>query len=186
MYGLYEKKQVDAQSQYLFVEETSLYGCNVGWIPRLLRPLIQTSRGLPWKWRIEVPTALAQAGKPNHTLIINLKPSDKNLSLYELVNVWGYSEPEWTPIMMHLRGLFEDDDPIGVNPKDFLRNQSQITDPIFSMSYLRGSISNGALQGTWTPPGKSSTNSVILGTSTFSYFIQEAQKLNQEICGEAL
>lgn len=178
MYGLYQKEQTGERSRYLFVEETSLFGCNVGWIPRLLRPLIPANPDLPWTWRIEVTKALAQAGKPSHTLIINLKPSDTNLSLYELINVWGYTEPTWTPIMMHLRGLFEDESPTGIDTKDFLRIESDITDPIFSMSYLIGSISNGALSGRWTPPGKSSTNSVVLGTETFRYFIQEAQKLH--------
>jgi|CXWL01.1.fsa_nt_gi hypothetical protein len=186
MYGLYQKQELAGGARYSFVEETSLYGCNVGWIPKLLRPLVPANQNEPYTWQIDISKSLEQAGKQNHALVINLKPKSAKLSLYELVNVWGFSNDTWTPIMMHLRGLYEEAERAGVNDKDFTRRHAEISDPIFSMTYLSGSISNGKLLGRWTTPGQSSTNSVLLGPETFRYFIQEAQKIHQNLRGSSL
>jgi hypothetical protein len=186
MYGLYQKQNSVDGTRYVFVEEVSLFGCNVGWIPRLLRPLVPTNQSEPYTWQIEICSSLERAGKQDHSLIINLKPKGKQLSLYEVVNVWGYSDSTWTPIMMHLRGLFEEAERPEVNEKDFTRTNSEVADPIFSMTYLSGSVSSGKLSGKWITPVQSSTNSVLLGTDTFRYFIGEANKITQGLCGHPL
>lgn len=186
MYGLYEKRQSTDSTRYIFIEETSLFGCNVGWIPRLLREVIPPNQSEPYTWQIDIIKGLERAGKQHHSLIIDLKPKGKYLSLYELVNVWGYSDNTWTPIMMHLRGLFEEVDRSNVDGKDFTRESKEVVDPIFSLAYLSGSVSSGTLSGRWTTPGQSSTNSVILGTDTFRYFINEANKITQYLSGTPL
>ena len=48
---------------------------------------------------------------------------------------------------------------------------------MFSMMYLRGTISGGSIKDRWTPPGPSPTNSVLLRPDTFEYFIREANKI---------
>ncbi len=78
--------------------------------------------------------------------------------------------------MMRLRALFNDENPKQYNEKKFKRKISEIEDPIFSMTYLAGSVNNGQIIGRWTPPGASSTNSVLLWPETFEYFMAEANK----------
>jgi len=181
MYALYGKEYSDAQTHYVFDKETHLFGCNVGWIPKLLRGLLSSSASEPLKWNISVGSALEQAGFPARTLVINLKPNGKkpNLSLYEVMAVWGWSSHEWTPIMFHLRGLFIDDDPTEFESTDFYRSDRDVEDPIFSMMYLEGSVRNGKLFGPWTPPRPGSTNSVLLWPDCLKYFWDEAAKLMQ-------
>jgi hypothetical protein len=44
-------------------------------------------------------------------LVIDLKPNVKrNVSLYEVLDVWGYSYHTWTPIAVCLRELYVDDE----------------------------------------------------------------------------
>ena len=115
----------------------------------------------------------------NQTLIIDLKPRNarRNLSLYEVSDVWGVSYSSWTPIMLHLRGLFIDEDPDCFDTKDFVRRPEEIDEPIFSMMYLQGGVKNGRLEGKWIPPGPSSTNGVLLWPEDFEYFLQQRENL---------
>ena len=115
----------------------------------------------------------------NQTLIIDLKPRNarRNLSLYEVSDVWGVSYSSWTPIMLHLRGLFIDKDPDCFDTKDFVRRPEEIDEPIFSMMYLQGGVRNGHLEGRWIPPGPSSTNGVLLWPEDFEYFLQQRENL---------
>jgi hypothetical protein len=113
-------------------------------------------------------------------LIIDLTPKDTlSVSLYEVTEAWGYSNVDWTPIMLHLRGLFIEHDRDGIDARRFERELEDIDDPIFSMMYLRGSVRNGKLAGRWTPPGPSSTNSVLLWPESLQYFVIEAAKILQ-------
>jgi len=181
MYALYEKIIGKNIERYKFIEQISLFGCNSGYIPWLLRSKIFKSQSEPLRWHLNIYDSLTANGKYNCSLIINLKPknSSPNLSLYELVDVWGYSESGWTPIMMRLRALFVDDDPTFYDEHNFERNIDDIDDPIFSMMYLAGSINNGQLTGRWTAPGASPTNSVLLWPNTFEYFANEAKIIMQ-------
>lgn len=163
----------------MFKKQTSLFGCNSGYIPNLLRKQLTAEATEPYAWKIDLRKAFAKERMANSVLIINLKPNSKeaNLSLYELVNVWGYSASGWTPIMFYIRGLFVDEDPNVFNVRDFIRKEEEMEDPIFSMMYLRGTIKQGKITGRWTPPGPSPTNSVLLWPVTFQYFSSEAQKI---------
>jgi hypothetical protein len=125
--------------------------------------------------------AFQEAGYADHTLIIDLKPKNRetNLSLYEVAEVWGHSSNGWTPIMLRLRGLFIDEDPTAFNREDFTRCEADIDDPIFSMMYLQGTIREGSLLDKWTPPGPSPTNSVLLWPETLQYFSEVAATLTR-------
>jgi hypothetical protein len=122
---------------------------------------------------------LAGRRSPDSALIINLKPNSKssNLSLYEVIEVFGYSDSGWTPVMLYLRGLFVDQDPSKFDEMDFVRSPSEIDDPIFSMMYLDGTIRDGELMGRWTAPRPSSTNSVLLWPHAFTHFAQRADAI---------
>ena len=145
----------------------------------MLNSSLAPSANEPLKWHIPVATALERAGYPQHALIINLKPDSRtpNLSLYEVMGVWGSSSAGWTPIMFHLQGLFIDEDPTRFNDRDFRRAYSDIEDPIFSMMYLHGTVREGKIFGPWTPPRPGATNSVLLWPDTLQYFSGEAAKL---------
>ena len=64
--------------------------------------------------------------------------------------------------MFYLRGLFVDENPELFNDRDFARLSTEVDDPIFSMTYLSGTVKNGSIHGKWTSPGPSPTNSALL------------------------
>ena len=180
MYALYRKTpEGPGRYRYHFVRQTSLFGCNSGWIPKLLRQSLTGSVSEPIKWYLSVEDRLRGTEFSDCAFIIDLKPggAESNLSLYEVVNVWGHSSRGWTPIMLHLRGLFIDENPKKYNRHEFTRRAPQVDDPIFSMMYLNGTIRGGKLVNKWTPPGPSPTNSVLIWPDTLSYFSGEALRL---------
>ena len=182
MYALYDKTGHNGSSRYRFREKTSLFGCNAGYIPRLLRQQLTAGLSQPLPWYVNIESSLQAIRQYGQTIIIDLKPNSKkpNLSLYEVLNVWGYSDSGWTPILLHLRGLFIDENPERFDRYDFARKPEETDDPIFSMMYLRGTVKNGQLEGRWTPPGPSPTNSVLLWPDSFRYFQQQVQSLINE------
>lgn len=188
MYALYRKSQHDSMIAFHFVEEISLFGCNRGFIPALLRSEIPPSQGAPFKWELDISKALASTGRVDHGLVIDLKPKNAspNLSLYEIMTVWGHSLPEWTPIMMRLRSLFVDETPADYNQKQFTRQLEDMEDPIFSMMYLAGTVEKGQLVGRWTAPGASPTNSVLLWPETFQFFASKAGEVIRVEAQQAL
>jgi len=179
MYVIYQKQKDTDGYRYVFNKQTSLFGCNSGYIPNLLKKQLNTEAKEPFAWKLDLKEAFENEDMANSVLVINLKPNSKNanLSLYELVHVWGYSNNGWTPIMIHLCGLFVDQSLNKYNDMDFIRKKEEIEDPIFSMMYLSGTISQGKIAGKWTAPRPSPTNSVLLWPDTFQYFSSEAQKI---------
>jgi hypothetical protein len=179
MYGLYKKTFEGPGTRYIFKEQISLFGCNEGYIPYLLLKTVDSTASEPLPWHVNIEKAMALVDQPGDTLIINLKPNstEPNLSLYELVDVWGYSSSGWTPVMLYLKGLFIDANPAAFEERNFVRLPEEVDDPIFSMMYLLGTIKSGVIQGRWTPPGPSSTNSVLLWPDTFEYFAEKAREI---------
>jgi hypothetical protein len=179
MYGLYKTTEIAGVYSYEFVEQVSLFGCNQGYIPWLLSRVIPAGQSEPYRWHIVIADGLHRENMSDRSLVIDLKPNnvERALSLYEVADVWGYSDSGWTPIMLRLRGLFVEHDPSGIDDKKFSRSLEDIDDPIFSMLYLNGSIKDGQLVGRWTAPRASPTNSVLLWPDTFEFFTAEAKKI---------
>lgn len=179
MYALYDKTQNNGAARYRFRDAASLFGCKEGYVPWLLGKQLTVESSEPLSWYVNIESSLRAAGQDNQTLVIDLKPNSKepNLSLYEVLDVWGYSASGWTPILFHLSGLFIDEDPTRFDKNDFVRSSAEVDDPIFSMMYLRGTVKDGRLEGRWTPPGPSPTNSVLLWPEAFEYFWQQAKRL---------
>lgn len=179
MYALYEKTPKGNGLRYRFKKKVSLFGCKSGYVPYLLKQQLGQAESEPFPWHVNIESALDSVGQSHQALIINLKPnsSEPNLSLYELIDVWGYSSSDWTPVLFYLRGLFVDENPENFNDKDFTRSLSEVEDPIFSMTYLSGTVKNGSIQGFWIPPGPSPTNSVLLWPDTFKYFAEKAKEI---------
>jgi hypothetical protein len=179
MYWLYERTPEASRLRYRSPEKTSLFGRQSGLIPRLLRLKLPSGRNEPFAWQLDMPRDLAESGHQNKTVIIDVKPKeqDAKLSLYELLDVWGYSDKGWTPVMMRLRGLFIDGRPLCVDTKEFVYDPKNAVNPIFSVMYLNGSVANGDLVKKWTPPGPSSTNGVLMWPEVMKYFSAEAARI---------
>ncbi|WP_375461447.1 hypothetical protein [uncultured Enterovirga sp.] len=183
MYALYDKTVDGEKLSFRFMEKVSLFGCNRGHIPRFLRARISATQSEPFQWDIRLEEALEKEGKKGLTFVIDLKPNNiaPNLSYYEVVRVWGVSAFGWSPIMFQLRMLFGDDNPARVADGRFTLTKADIDEPIFSLMYLNGSVSDGRLVGKWTTPGRSSTNSVLLWPETFDYFSGEMAKVRDDL-----
>lgn len=182
MYALYKKTYTPSGDEnYKFERKIHLFGCKSGWIPWLLTRNLDKGDTEPFPWHIEVSDVMRKVGNQNGSLIINLKPnnSEPNLSLYEIANIWGYSNSGWTPIMLHLRGLFIDENPNQYDDKRFTRHIFDVDDPIFSVSYMVGSVENGIITGTWKAPPRSPTNSVLLWPETLDYFVNAANRIRE-------
>jgi len=183
MYAFYNKIIEADRSRFTFSKRISLFGCNVGLIPRLLREYILPDQGEPYPWHLSISKTLLESGYPNLTILIDLKPKQNkdNLSLYELMDVWGYSSSGWTPILLHLSGLFVDEDPSKYDRNDFWIEDSRRDEPIYEFLYIQGSVSNGKLSGSWTSPPVSPTNAALLWPSTLIYFIECIKKRTPDI-----
>ena len=176
MYARYTRTRVGGDaSRYQFQKQVSLFGCNSGFIPWLLSAKIPTGQGEPYLWHVNVVHELGtHSGYPNSTLIIDLKPKQNklNLSLYEVMDVWGYSSHSWSPILLRLNGLFVDKDPALINRNDFVRKDDELDGPIYEFLYLDGSVNDGKIVGSWVPPPASPTNAALLWPDTLNYFVQ--------------
>lgn len=176
MYARYLRSRVGTDAtHYEFKEQVSLFGCNNGFIPWLLGLKLPPGQGEPYEWHIDVVSELgANAEYSNSTLLIDLKPKQNktNLSLYEVMDVWGYSASGWSPILLRLNGLFVDKDPSVVDRKSFLRKDDEIDGPIYEFLYLDGSVTGGQIVGSWVPPPASPTNAALLWPDTLNYFFK--------------
>jgi len=122
---------------------------------------------------LQIQQALAEDGYPDSAVVIDLKPKQqkKNVSLYELLDVWGISDQGWTPILLHLRGLFVDAKPEGIDRNDFSLDYREAEGPIYEFLHLDGSVHDGQLIGRWTAPPASPTNAALLWPDTIRHFV---------------
>lgn len=103
------------------------------------------------------------------------------LSLYEFVDSWGYSAYGWTPAMFRLRCLCVDGEPEIQDPRDFMLPTDDGEEPIYSFLYFAGSVKSGALQGPWTAPRASPTNSALLWPYALGYFYQVIGEVSPKV-----
>ena len=176
MYYRYTRTRVGTDAtQYVQNEKKSLFGRNEGFIPWLLGLKLPPGQGEPCKWHVDVVTELGgHPDFPYSTLLIDLKPKQNktNVSLYEVMDVWGYSDRKWSPILLLLNGLFVDENPSNVDRNTFVRKDNEIEGPIYEFLYLDGSIAGGQLVGTWSPPPASPTNGALLWPDALKYFFE--------------
>ena len=174
VFALYRKNRQKDQTRYQFLQKVPLFGCDEGFIPRLLGKQMPDGQKEPYLWHLQIENALAKAEYPNSTLVIDPKPKQKktNFSLYEVLEVWGYSAAGWTPILLHLSRLFVDEDPQKFDRNDFWIRADKRDEPIYAVLYLDGTISNGKFIGGWNAPPASPTNAALLWPDTLRYFFR--------------
>ena len=183
MHSIYKIAQIsDSKWQFERKEEVALFGSKKGIICQMLKEHLTTEANEPFEWCLNIRESLKHIELDKSALIINFKPNSAggNLSLYELVKVWGYSDNGWTPILLYFRGLLVDKTIKEWNENKFTRDLSEVKedDPIFSFTYRNGTICNGELCGKWTSSGPSSANSVLLWPKAYQYFIKEAAQVS--------
>ena len=177
MYARYKKTRIGTDATRYEVQENniSLFGCNNGYIPWLLQMKLPESIPEPYKWHVDVVKELGEhPDYPNGSLLIDLKPKQNktNLSLYELMDIWGYTENQWSPILLRLHGLFVDEDPTLIQRGDFVRKDADVDGRIYEFMYLDGWVEGKKLVGRWAPPPASPTNAALLWPDSLNYFLQ--------------
>ncbi len=171
MFYLYVLEKKSSGYEFRQSRATSLAGSKSGLIARYLQEVAPKTANEPFKWHIDVGEALRTLkyeGGPN-SFVIDANPNGKQVQLFLLRDIWGYSACDWTPIMLRMRLLTED-----------IIDKARFTliripeEDVFTFLYLRGSVKNGKLEGRWLPPGPSPTNSVFLWPDALEYFMKQA------------
>ena len=151
MFLLYQRTRGKNNSTRYELKQKSdvhFFGCNEGFVPWLLAFKIPPEQNEPYRWHVDVLPELD--ARPDHrstSLVIDSKPGqhETNLSLYEVLDVWGWSQLGWTPMLLRLSGLFVDESPKKFNRDDFVRNDADIDGPIYQFLHVDGSVKNGAI-----------------------------------------
>ena len=152
-------------------------GGSSGPIAAYVRSIDNNSSGTHLPWHMPEPILLEQLVEENpdgYAVLIDLKPkAEGNVSLYQIKDIWGYSDPEWTPIALRLDALFIDeeiDDPDGFKQRFTL----PVRQPgnVYEFLYLQG----GTEGGTWNWGMVGSVNAPLLWPDTLRYFVSEINK----------
>src|ERR1700722_12879032 len=170
MYHWYKRLNQNGQIQLTREENMSLAGCNNGIIATELKEILSTTNNAPIGWILPIAE---KWNKEEYSAIIDIKPkSSDEVFLCELDKVFGYSYPNWSPIMMRLKILLYEEEEID---KTIFMNDED-PDIIYTMLYLSGGIQNGKLKGTWNFPGPSSTNSLLFWPEAMTFFNEQVKK----------
>lgn len=179
MYAVYNIKNVENKI-YLecYDDEVSLAGINSGIIAAELGNILQAEHKPPLGWKLPIKKIYAAK---EQKVIIDIKPSSTDeIVLCEIDSIFGFSYENWSPIMMRLRQLHNQDREEGFDKYYFEYPAEENTEVIYTMAYLNGSFKDGELHGTWNWPGKSNTNSVLLWPEAMSYFIKQISRLDKK------
>lgn len=194
MHHLYLKSNTPAGTNYKLLQwGQPIFGCNRGIICNQLA-VQSKDLGLsqPCGWQLDLrqysdrQKELRNISSGEIVIVVDLKPRDRNISLYEVANIWGYSAAGWTPMMWEMKAIFIDEQ------APFIKS-SVITDEEFNLEKykwmndfcsdysddariltfnhtFKGSIIDGKITGTWNPPGPASLNGCLLWPETMEYF----------------
>jgi hypothetical protein len=174
MFLLYNVAKTPSGLQFTRLRETSLFGCKQGIIACHLRKLLTPEANEPYRWHFRMEEALRDLEPDAQSFVVELKPSQKNnASRCEVLQVWGYSENEWTPALLELRVLLADDDAAEYPRDSFLLPSDRELQKAYTFIYLRGSVSRGNLSGRWLAPGPSATNSALLWPESLKWFLSK-------------
>jgi hypothetical protein len=93
----------------LYTENIYLWGCRQGLIPSMLQRRTATNQREPYAWHFTSQyEALADLGweyAQANSIAIDMKPKDAGVHLCELLDCFGYSWKDWTPILLRMRVL---------------------------------------------------------------------------------
>ncbi len=188
MFYLYRRAKVGKTATRYEIDKKekriSLFGCKSGFIPWLLAFKIPPNQNEPYGWHVDVLSELdAQPEYRSGSLIIDLKPRkhETNVSLYEVLDVWGWSQSDSTKLLLRLNGLFVDEDPKKFNRDDFVREDADIDGPIYEFLHVDGSIKNGKLNGSWRFSRGGPANAVLLRPEPLHYFFRSIRERTPDV-----
>ncbi|HEX7343997.1 MAG TPA: hypothetical protein VF398_07020 [bacterium] len=179
MYALYSKVRIGGGFRYEYAEDACFFGCNSGYLHWLLQKQTPTKQNEPYAWHIDFQKALNNNGYPSMTFVIDIKPkqSKKYVFLCELLDVWGFSEHGWSPMLLLLDGLVTDEDPAVIEKNRFnIEKAHEPFDPIYEFIYTLGSVEDGILTDKWLAPPVSATNAALLWPKQLNYFLECMRK----------
>lgn len=131
------------------------------------------SRKTPFPWHATADDIVGELpdGKAGQAIIIDLKPrAAHNVSLYQLLDVWGFSYKEWTPLALLLECLFADvRKPDPRKFKESFRVIEAKRERVGEFLYLQG----GVCGGTWNWGMIGRVNGTLLWPEAFSYLAGE-------------
>ena len=121
------------KNHYSVSRSISLFGCNVGFIPAMLRPVLSSDASEPYSWHVDVKRSLSELGTSRSDDLDRPDATSKAAFDFtlQLIDVWGYSMNNWTPLMFHLQSLFIEEDPSPYNKQNFNRNDDIKGIPFF-------------------------------------------------------
>jgi hypothetical protein len=105
--------------------------------------------------------------------VVDLKPRVAgNVSVFRLLDVWGYSEDQWTPLALRLQAIFSDRD----EPNPLFKNS--FVDPgtdhtlVREFLYVQGGVSSG----TWNWGMVGRVNGALLWPDAFDFLVTALRK----------
>jgi hypothetical protein len=150
-----------------------LAGSKHGIITRELKKILSHSNNPNAGWTLPIAEKF---NLEDYSFIIDIKPNSKELFICELDRVFGFSYPNWTPIMLMLRRL------TGPNMgADFSKTEFNFpinTSIVYTMLYLNGSFQDGKLTGKWTMP-KGTVTALLLWPEALSYFVSQIKTYDE-------
>lgn len=110
-------------------------------------------------------------GLAGQEIVIDLKPTvATNVSLYRLLDVWGFSAATWTPLALHLECLFADlEHPNPLQFKAAFDDSDADRSRVGEFLYLQG----GVKEGTWNWGKIGRVNGTLLWPAAFDYLATE-------------
>ena len=173
---LYDVATINGANQYTLLRTIPIAG-NTGPLAAI-QHLKNPSADSPFRWHAtssEIVAALSGTS-PTQEIIIDLKPNiAKNVSLFRLLDIWGFSYPDWTPLAVRLEALFGD--LIHDDPKQFKACFSDATadhSMVGEFLYVQG----GTAGGSWSWGRVGSVNGALLWRDAFDYL---SGKLNEAL-----
>ncbi|HWO57341.1 MAG TPA: hypothetical protein VNN55_07235 [bacterium] len=124
----------------------------------------------PYTWHADETALISEIEKAtaDKAIIIDLKPRDlKAVSLFRLHDVWGYSQSEWTVLMLRLEDLYIDHpvaDPARF--KERFASPEAKTSDVFEFLYLLGGVTGG----TWNWGLAGRVNGALLWPKMAAHF----------------
>lgn len=127
-------------------------------------------QNIPFGWHLSACDLLAVDYNPyEYAIVIDLQPRANNLDFYELKDVWGFSYPDWTPILLRVERLLDNVPPVPHND-DFMWHYTDNNcnrPQVHEFLYLQG----GYAGGNWNWPPPSPTNGAMLWPDALAFFL---------------
>lgn len=165
---LYDVSGLPGHEKYDFAKQIPLAGKH-GPIHEFSTQL-NVDKSCPFRWQArEADLIPLVGGTDGQRIVIDLKPRvTGNVSLYRLLDVWGFSYEAWTPIALRLQCLFVDhsakDAPLF--KKSFV-DQAIEHELVGEFLYLQGGVTDG--NWNWGLVGR--VNGALLWKQAFDYLV---------------